>query len=79
MRDRRTDEHHAILESKLGRKLRPDEVADHVNMDKTDNRKANLRPETRSEHSKRHGTRESRTTGRIVKALTMSRRGEKLY
>jgi hypothetical protein len=77
MRDRPNDEHRRALEAKLGRKLLPSEIADHVNEDKGDNSPANLRPMDRGEHTAHHNRR--RTTGQLVKALSMFRRGEKSY
>ena len=76
MRDRRTDEHREILERKLGRPLLPSEVADHDNMDKTDNSPTNLRPMSRSAHSRMHATREQRTLGKLRKVLNTK---QKIY
>ncbi len=72
MRDRPNDKHRQILEAKLGRKLLPNEVADHEDLDKTNNAPENLKPMTRSEHSKSHTTPERRGLGRLRKALTIN-------
>lgn len=77
MRDRPNDNHRRALEQKLGRKLKPNEIADHVNENKDDNAKSNLRPMDRGDHTAHHNRR--RTTGQLVKALNMFRKGEKSY
>lgn len=77
MRDRPNDTHRRVLEAKLGRPLKGNEIADHANEDKADNSPANLRPMDRGQHAAHHNRR--RTTGKIVKALSMVKRSEKLY
>ena len=79
MRDRPNEKHRTALETKLGRKLKPGEVADHVDMDKDNNAPANLRPMERGEHSSRHSDPAAKVQAKLKKALTMTRRGEKLY
>ena len=55
MRDRPSaSNHREVLEAKLGRKLKPNEVADHANEDKTDNTPANLSAQDRAKHTTRH-------------------------
>lgn len=55
MRDRPDDHtHRRNAEATLGRKLRPGEVVDHIDEDKTNNNPANLRAVERSEHSRQH-------------------------
>ena len=48
------DEHRVKMEKKLGRKLRYNEVIDHKNGDKKDNRLSNLRLMNRSQHNRMH-------------------------
>lgn len=50
-----------LLAVKLGRALRPDEVAHHVNEDKTDDRIENLELETAATHNTHHKTGSTRT------------------
>lgn len=47
-------EHRLIVEADLGRSLRRDEVIHHVNGDKRDNRLANLRVMSQSDHARLH-------------------------
>lgn len=77
MRDRKSDAHRTMTERELGRKLGPNELVHHVNEDKTDNSKANRQVESRSAHTTRHN--KTRGVGRLVKALTMHKRGERVY
>lgn len=77
MRDRPNDQHRTLTEREIGRKLKPNEVVDHVNENKDDNSKANRRVMARGEHTAHHNRR--RTTGQLVKALNMFRKGEKSY
>ena len=46
--------HRFIMEKKLGRKLRPNEVVDHINMNKNDNKACNLRLRKKDGHSRTH-------------------------
>ncbi len=48
-----------VLEQKLGRKLRKDEVTHHINEDTTDDRPENLQPMTNSEHVSYHAKKEN--------------------
>lgn len=55
MRDRKSDSaHRRTLEAKLGRKLKPTEVAHHADEDKANNAPANLTAVPRGAHSAQH-------------------------
>lgn len=47
-------EHRLVLENKLGRYLKPEEVVHHINGDKLDNRTGNLIVLSNSDHHKLH-------------------------
>lgn len=47
-------EHRYVLEQKIGRFLEKNEIAHHINEEKTDNRPENLQVLTISEHNKYH-------------------------
>ena len=78
MRDRKSDVQRQVLERKLGRPLASNEVSDHADTDKTNDAPNNLRPMTRSDHSRMHATREQRTLGKLRKTLDR-RNTVKLY
>ena len=78
MRDRPNEKHRDMLEQKLGRKLLPKEVADHVDEDKSNNAPANLRPEGRSAHTARHNHQRGGLS-KLRSALRMIREKRKLY
>ena len=71
MRDRRSDAHTRVVPAGPGM------VRHHVNEDKSDNSKGNLQVESRSAHTIRHN--KTRELGKLRKALTMHKRGERLY
>lgn len=52
-----------MLASKLGRAIAPNEIAHHVNEDKTDDRPENIKLETATSHNRHHKTGFSHTTG----------------
>lgn len=80
MRDRKNDHvHREVLERKLGRPLRRDEVADHVDEDKTNNAPDNLRVKTRSAHSRDHAKGPARRVSGIRASLRMTKERKKLY
>lgn len=71
MRDRKSDAHMKVVPAGPGM------VRHHENEDKTDNAPTNLKVESRGEHTARHNR--TRGLGRLRKALTMDKRGERLY
>ena len=78
MRDRPSDTaHRRAAEAKLRRKLRPDEVVDHLNEDKTDNSPINLAVKSRSVHSAGHNR--TRTLSKLRAALRMMQEKKRLY
>ena len=78
MRDRSSDTtHRRALERKLGRALRPDEVAHHENDDKADNTSSNLNAKARSVHTSEHNR--SRGLSKLRAALRMERERKRLY
>jgi hypothetical protein len=50
-------EHQIMMERKLGRRLRPNEVVHHRDENKKNNSMSNLRVETKQQHAKDHGHR----------------------
>lgn len=77
MRDRKSDAHRAIAERKIGRKLQPTEVVDHLNEDKSDNSPANLEPKQRGAHTAQHNR--GRGLSKLRAALRMHQEGKKIY
>lgn len=60
-------EYRLIVETKLGRSLRDDEIVHHVNGDHCDNNPDNLEVMTQSEHARLHiSDRRDPRTGRIA-------------
>lgn len=78
MRDRKSDTtHREALERKLGRKLLPHEVADHLDENKENNAPTNLDAKTRSAHTSMHNR--NRPLSKLRAALRMGKDGKKLY
>jgi len=71
LRDRKSDAHMKVVDAGPGM------VRHHDDEDKTNNDKTNLTVETRSAHTTRHN--KTRSLGKLRKALSMPKRGEKLY
>lgn len=77
MRDRPNDHHRTLTERELGRKLGPNEVVDHVDEDKANNRRDNRRVMSRADHTKQHNA--GRPLSRLRAALRAVREGKKQY
>ncbi len=78
MRDRKSDTtHRRVAALKLGRPLRPSEVDDHLNEDKTDQSPANLDVKARGVHTTQHNT--HRPLSRLRAALRAFKDGRKSY
>lgn len=78
MRDRKSDSaHRTAAERKIGRKLQPSEVVDHLNEDKGDNSPANLDPKQRGAHTVQHNR--SRGLSKLRAALRMHKEGKRIY
>lgn len=77
MRDRPNDRHRAIASRKMGRPLRKDEDVSHNDDDKSNNDSSNLTVMKHGEHSSHTGR--TGSLRKLRKALTMHKRGEKLY
>ncbi len=71
MRDRTSDAHTKVIPAG------PGEVRHHKDEDKSNNSPLNLEVKDRRAHTADHNR--TRTLGKLRKALTMPRRGEKLY
>ena len=78
MRDRKDDTtHRTVAAAKLGRPLKPNEVVDHGNEDKTDNSPANVNVMDRRAHTAQHNR--SRGLSKLRASLRMPKEGKKLY
>ncbi len=78
MRDRKSDSKHRVAaETKLGRKLKPGEVVDHLDENKDNNAPANLDVKGRGEHTTAHN--QARGLSKLRASLRMAHRGQKLY
>ena len=78
MRDRKSDlTHRRAAEVKIGRKLHPTEVVDHVDEDKANNTAENLAVKPRGAHTAQHNR--ARGLSRLRKALRAYKKGEKAY
>ena len=78
MRDRPNDRlHRRIAEAKIGRKLKPTEVVDHLNEDKTDQSPANLAVKRRGPHTAQHN--QTRGLSKLRSSLRMVHEKRKAY
>ena len=71
MRDRKSDKHTKVLN------VQPSEIRHHADEDKSNNSPENLKAMSRADHTRLHNR--TRGLGKLRKALTMQKRGEKLY
>ena len=71
MRDRPNDAHTRNLP------IAPGQVRHHVDENKSNNSPANLKVESRADHTRRHNR--TRELGKLRKALTMANRKERCY
>jgi hypothetical protein len=77
VRDRKSDAHRKVAERKVGRKLPPDIVVDHLDEDKTNNAPGNLDPKPRGAHTAMHNR--SRGVSKLKASLRMPNERKKLY
>lgn len=77
MRDRKSDVHRKIASNKVGRKLAPNEVVDHLDEDKDNNAPGNLNPTERGAHTAKHNR--GRKVSALRASLRMHKEGRKLY
>lgn len=78
MRDRKSDTAHRIAaERKIGRKLQPPEVVDHLDENKENNAPNNLDVKGRGPHTSAHN--KTRPLSKLRASLRMVKSGEKLY
>ena len=78
MRDRKSDTaHRRVAEAKLGRKLLPSEVVDHLDENKAANEPANLAVKSRGAHTTQHNR--ARGLSKLRAALRAYREGRKVY
>lgn len=79
MRDRKSDAHRTIAERGAGRKLASSEDVHHKDEDKDNNAPANLEPMPHGKHSSETNRSRHTSLHKLRKALTMQKRGERLY
>lgn len=77
MRDRPNNHHRAAMETKLGRKLGPNELVHHADEDKANNAPANLGVKSRGKHTADHNR--SRKVSKLRASLRMVARKERMY
>ena len=80
MRDRPTNDHRRAGATKLNRQLTPNELVHHRDQDKSNNTSSNLDVMSRSDHTREHNRRETRTLGHLRRSLNIANgTGSKLY
>jgi hypothetical protein len=76
-RDRKSDAHRTIAQRVAGRKLKANEVVDHIDEDKSNNTPGNLRVVDRGAHTAQHNR--ARGVSKLRAALRMVKEGKKVY
>lgn len=80
MRDRPDNAHRRAAEQKTSKTLTPDELVHHRDQDKSNNTSSNLDVMSRSDHTREHNRRETRTLGHLRRSLNIANgTGSKLY
>lgn len=80
MRDRPDDHtHRRVAEQKIGRALKPSEVVDHADENKSNNSPSNLSAVDRGVHTAHHNRLRATPLSKLRRSLRMVDEGRKLY